>query len=362
MNSREQEDRRAYWLLAPIALVLVVLLGAGMLAGLSLVWTRCASVVQAGQPSHGLLACQLPAASGLFQPSAEALREIPAPILRFYQGAGTQSNIPWPVLAGIGKLECDHARSTLPGCHSGANFAGAMGPMQFLAGTWNEYKVSAPGHTESNIYDPADAIYSAANDLAHSGAAGVMDLGSAAIAHAVFAYNHSLSYVADVLSLAHKYIDLGLPSGIASGPFGIVTGSGILAPLFSWVPAGGFPGIRRFTGAEDQCTFYAAYQWAGRNGQGVTWSGNAADWVQNAINQGYLVSSTPTVGAIAAWGAQSGYSSFGHVAIVTSVTPSDYTVAEQNYLGPGKVDQRRIPLPDARINGFIPLPSPAPAN
>jgi hypothetical protein len=33
--------------------------------------------------------------------------------------------VPWPVLAGVGKTETDHGRSTAPGVHSGQNYAGA---------------------------------------------------------------------------------------------------------------------------------------------------------------------------------------------------------------------------------------------
>ena len=38
--------------------------------------------------------------------------------------------MPWTVLAGIGKVESDHGRTTLPGVTSGANAFGAAGPMQ----------------------------------------------------------------------------------------------------------------------------------------------------------------------------------------------------------------------------------------
>ncbi|HEX6508410.1 MAG TPA: CHAP domain-containing protein, partial [Chloroflexota bacterium] len=76
----------------------------------------------------------------------------------------------------------------------------------------------------------------------------------------------------------------------------------------------------------------------------------------------FVTSGTPSVGAIAVWGAQSGYSIFGHVAIVKSVQPDSYTVSEQNFQGAGIVDQRTIPWPDPRISGFIPIPGGAPGS
>ena len=47
------------------------------------------------------------------------------------------------MLAGIGKVESDHGQSDAPGVHSGANFAGAEGPMQFEPATFAEYAVDA---------------------------------------------------------------------------------------------------------------------------------------------------------------------------------------------------------------------------
>jgi cell wall-associated NlpC family hydrolase len=130
---------------------------------------------------------------GISQPAPHGeAHSIPAGYLHDYQQAGTTYGIPWPVLAGIGKVESDHGRSQAPGVHSGANYAGAMGPMQFLAGTWAEYG------NDGNVYDPADAIPAAARYLHASGAPGDLH-------HAIYAYNHSDAYVATVLSWAHTY-------------------------------------------------------------------------------------------------------------------------------------------------------------
>ena len=49
-------------------------------------------------------------------PSALATRDIPRTFLRIYEQVGAQYKIPWEVLAGIGKEECDHGRNPDPSC------------------------------------------------------------------------------------------------------------------------------------------------------------------------------------------------------------------------------------------------------
>jgi len=133
--------------------------------------------------------------------TAVARAAIPAGYLVWYMdAAGTCPGLPWSVLAGIGTVETGNGRSTLPGVHSGANFAGAEGPMQFEPATFAEY-ATGPDKPLSP-YDPADAIYTAAAFLCAMGARG----GSASgIENAVFAYNHAQWYVSEVMSLATRY-------------------------------------------------------------------------------------------------------------------------------------------------------------
>lgn len=122
-------------------------------------------------------------------------------MLRLYQAAAqTCPGLSWTVLAAIGKIESDHGRSTAPGVHSGENFAGAGGPMQFLAGTWAAYGVDGDGDGVANRYDPADAVYGAANYLCGSGAGN-----PGSLRRAIFAYNHADWYVNEVLALAARY-------------------------------------------------------------------------------------------------------------------------------------------------------------
>jgi cell wall-associated NlpC family hydrolase len=136
-------------------------------------------------------------------PSVLALRDIPPAYLTLYiSAARTCPDLPWGVLAGIGQVESGHGQSTAPGVRSGANYAGAEGPMQFEPATFAQYAVDADHGGRLSPYDPADAIYTAAAMLCANGAASGTPAG---IRQAVFAYNHSQAYVSDVLSWAARY-------------------------------------------------------------------------------------------------------------------------------------------------------------
>jgi cell wall-associated NlpC family hydrolase len=136
-------------------------------------------------------------------PSITALNDIPPTYLALYEAAATTClGLPWTVLAGIGKAESDHGRSALPGVHSGANVAGAEGPMQFEPATFAQYAIDGNHDGRLSPYDPADAIYTAAAMLCANGAAAGTTAG---IRQAVFAYNHSPAYVAAVLTWAARY-------------------------------------------------------------------------------------------------------------------------------------------------------------
>ena len=140
-----------------------------------------------------------------------AIAGIPPQYLMWYMDAAqTCPGLPWAVLAGIGKVESDHGRSPLPGVHSGANSAGAEGPMQFEPATFSAY-ATGPDRPLSP-YDPADAIYSAAAALCAQGARGGSLPG---IEKAVFAYNHAEWYVTEVMSWAVRYT-AGQPAGTAA--------------------------------------------------------------------------------------------------------------------------------------------------
>jgi hypothetical protein len=129
------------------------------------------------------------------------LSDMPKTYQSLYRAAAkTCPGLSWTVLAGIGTVESDNGRSAAPGVHSGKNYKGAEGPMQFEPGTFAGYKVLIDKSRKLTPYDPADAIYSAARMLCANRA------GSAAGLHgAVFAYDHACWYVRDVLTIAFRY-------------------------------------------------------------------------------------------------------------------------------------------------------------
>ena len=112
--------------------------------------------------------------------------------------AATCPGLPWAVLAAIGTVESDSGRSTAPGVDSGANAAGAEGPMQFEPATFAAHATVGPGGASpASPYDPVDAVYTAATLLCSDGGGTPSGLGGA-----VFAYDHSTVYVDTVLTLA----------------------------------------------------------------------------------------------------------------------------------------------------------------
>lgn len=133
-----------------------------------------------GGPAHGAA-------------TAEAA-DVPAEMWSLYQEAGAAFGVQPGLLAGVGKVECDHGR--YPGCNE-PNEAGAVGPMQFLPSTFARW-ASASGSRAPDPRNPRDAVFAAAAKLAADGAA-------ADPARALWSYNHSHAYVATVEAWALAY-------------------------------------------------------------------------------------------------------------------------------------------------------------
>ncbi len=136
-------------------------------------------------------------------PSGAARADIPADYLQLYRQAATDCpGLDWALLAAIGKTESNHGRDTAPGVTTGANAAGAAGPMQFLPATFTgvlaHHRIPPGGATPPSLYNPHDAIHAAADYLCDHHAA-------TDPAAALFAYNHSTTYVTAVLTQADRY-------------------------------------------------------------------------------------------------------------------------------------------------------------
>jgi cell wall-associated NlpC family hydrolase len=187
--------------------------GAGIMGGGSLLFASGQGCTGGSSPGGTAVTAAQPATS------TAGRNSIPANFLRLYQQTGHKYGVPWVMLAGIGKVESNHGRTTLPGVRSGANAFGAAGPMQIgisgaAGNTWGGPPVHPAGlpvagvATDANsdgsasVYDPADAIAGAAKYLLGHGV--LSDP-----AGAVFAYNHLASYVQAVLSWAGAYAQGG---------------------------------------------------------------------------------------------------------------------------------------------------------
>jgi hypothetical protein len=154
------------------------------------------------QPPAKAAPARKPATSCRPKPTRAAVADVPRSYLRLYCNAGARNRIPWSVLAAIGKVESDHGRTRLPGVRSGSNWAGACGPMQIgcvpgskAGNAWVRYGHGRP-------HNPANAIPAAARYLVDHGARRNLD-------RAIYAYNHSWTYVAKVKQLAGRYAQGG---------------------------------------------------------------------------------------------------------------------------------------------------------
>ncbi|MCP2342943.1 C40 family peptidase [Actinomadura rupiterrae] len=171
-----------------------VLIAAGAgLGGLVLV-----AVLGAFSTTLGMFSLGRPGTAACQSTPGKAASSIPPAYLHLYVQAGTKYAVPWNVLAAVGNAESSHGRAAGPGIHSGTNSMGAAGPMQFLLSTWASFGVDGDGDGRKDVYDPADAIFGAANYLRHNGAPAQME-------QALYAYNHDRQYVKGVLAQAAAY-------------------------------------------------------------------------------------------------------------------------------------------------------------
>lgn len=178
---------------------------------------------------------------------------IPEVVLAAYRNAelAMQSSQPgcgltWNLLAGIGRIESGHAGSgrtdaagttvspifgpaldgTLPGNEiikaADGGYVRAIGPMQFLPGTWSLYAADGNGDGVADPHNVFDSALAAGKYLCSGG----LDLRDPAQElRSVLRYNNSMSYAADVLSWSAAYRTGGSPSQVTISPDLIPPGS-----------------------------------------------------------------------------------------------------------------------------------------
>jgi len=177
---------------------------------------------------------------------------IPGNVLDAYQFAqqtlaGTQPgcHLSWSLLAGIGRIESDHAsggrldaigntRGTILGPRLDGSpgvaaipdtdhglldgdtvWDRAVGPMQFLPSTWRQWGVNARSNGVADPNNIYDATVTAGRYLCAAGT----DLSDPTqLQAAVYRYNPSGDYVTLVLQWAHAYLTGVIPTPSAPGP------------------------------------------------------------------------------------------------------------------------------------------------
>jgi len=195
-------------------------------------------------------------------PSGEAKKDIPANFLALYQQVGAKYHIPWEVLAGVGREECDHGRNRDSSCTpqpgasgpGAANFAGAAGPMQIGVGgaagdIFSRRGVDADGDGKTGAHDPADAIATAAVILIKD-KGGPVGASIDAYRAAVTAYNGAgaaaAAYADRVLADAHTYASGATATADATGggcaSAAGLTGSGVPGKV-TVAPGADRPGV-----------------------------------------------------------------------------------------------------------------------
>ena len=164
-------------------------------------------------------------------------------------GAYPACGISWNLLAGIGRIESMHANGgatdargtpvqpiygpALDGTLAGnevivqsvqagrVTFARAMGPMQFLPGTWARYASDGDGDGKADVQNLYDSTLAAARYLC-SGGLNLRD--PSQVMAAILRYNNSTAYAQNVLGWAAAYatgvVPVNLPPITGSAPIG----------------------------------------------------------------------------------------------------------------------------------------------
>ena len=219
--------------------------------------TDGATVVAAVKgPSPFRIAAASPSAPPSMMVNSPGSLRIPAMALNAYRNAESMMasaypacGISWNLLAGIGRIESMHANGgatdahgtpiqpiygpALDGTLAGnevivqsvqagrVTFARAMGPMQFLPGTWARYASDGDGDGKADVQNLYDSTLAAARYLC-SGGLNLRD--PSQVMAAILRYNNSMAYAQNVLGWAAAYatgvVPVNLPPITGPAPIG----------------------------------------------------------------------------------------------------------------------------------------------
>jgi Transglycosylase SLT domain len=140
---------------------------------------------RAAEAARASLAAAAAGGNARARPAPEAYQDL------YVRAAQTCAGMTPALLSAVGQVESGH------GINVGPSSAGALGPMQFLPGTFAEFGVDGDRDGDKDVFDPADAVFSAAKFLCGGGGGD-----RAAVSRALFRYNHAQWYVTLVLDIA----------------------------------------------------------------------------------------------------------------------------------------------------------------
>jgi hypothetical protein len=371
--------RRSAWplaLLASVACVAAVLVAAIMaLFGASVSCLGGATASAAGPTPSG------------------AVREIPATRLHIYMGAARRFDISWPFLASIGVQECGadgHCGLASSGCAGAMEIAYVRGsecsPDPSVPTIWERFEVDADG-AGADIFDPADAIFTAARILRESMGAppaggsyhgyyeaacsyygacadGIVDYAHEVMARAVeFGFGHETAAGSSADAQAVRPVDSkqgrhragshgaaeavpvaqgsACPASTAGGGSGGASGAAIVRVARSQIGEGEDPpgsNCTRYGPCEEWCGFFVAWVWehAGVAMAGGTgpygYSGSFYGWVEEHGGRDLPPTATPSPGDAVMYGTGVTGHRMEHVGIVESVFGGEIVTIEGNYL------------------------------
>jgi membrane-bound lytic murein transglycosylase B len=206
------------------------------------------AVVAAARPPTGFHIAQAdrPAPPSASVVNSQSAVGIPSTALSAYRNAehkmaasDPNCGVSWNLLAGIGRIESGHANGgatdthgtavfpiygpaldgTLPGnevitqrnADGRVGYARAMGPMQFLPGTWARYASDGDGDGVADPQNLYDSTLAAARYLC-SGGMNLRD--PSQVMGAILRYNNSTSYARNVLGWAAAYATGVIPTDL----------------------------------------------------------------------------------------------------------------------------------------------------